>query len=380
MNYQKNLLGEYISAYPGKAEDYKYFLPSLLPDNFLASDLSIYQLLESATHSLGELNAYARFSTDINFFIRMHAVAESTASSKIEGTQTTLDEAFMQPSQLEAERRDDYLEVHNYISALDLAIDELDRLPLSMRLLNMAHAKLLEGARGQNKLPGSIRMSQNWIGGNSIATSSFLPPAHHHLPTLTADLEVFMNRTDTIPILIKAALIHYQFETIHPYLDGNGRIGRLLIILYLKAAGLLDVQVLYISRFFEANRTEYYHQLSTARSSGNIEPWIKFFLTGIDITATESVQKLHTVANMHDSHFAKLAGLRSSSAAANNLLTKMYSQPIVSINSAAELITDNYINTSRLIDKLVKIGLLTEISGNARNRVFAYKEYLDIFR
>jgi Fic family protein len=367
-------------AYADTGYEYQYFLPADIPRIFRANDPKLARLLEEATHRLGELNAYARFVPNIDFFIKMHETKEATASNKIEGTKTDIDEAVMREQDIAPERRDDWHEVQNYIKAMGYATGRLNEMPLVMRLLSETHKILLSGVRGSGKQPGDLRHSQNWIGGATLKDARFIPPHPQHLPELLSDLEDFLNKDDlTMPLLIKAGIAHYQFETIHPYLDGNGRLGRLLIILYLMQKDMLDKPVLYLSQFFEQHRQEYYEALNIVRTTSDLDQWLKFFLVGVSETAKKAVDTLQAIMQMRTEDSARILELGKRAKKAGLLIEYLYRDPIVSVSDVARLLKVTPQTANALVRELVRLGILREITGFDRNRLFAYDKYLQLF-
>ena len=289
-------LEDYKSGHIEQGIGYKYFVPSLINDEWTWQDASINTLLEKASLRLGELNSFSRLVPNIDLFIQLHVTKEAVLSSRIEGTQTHMDEALLPQTEVQEERRNDWQEVRNYVDAINDAIANLDRLPISSRLIRSTHKILLNSVRGEHKLPGEYRTSQNWIGGNSISDARFIPPHHQLVGELMGDLEKFLNNPNThVPDLVKIAIAHYQFETIHPFLDGNGRIGRLLITLYMVQEKILAQPLLYLSTYFEKRKDLYYDNLNLVRVNNDMTHWIKYFLVGVEQTASLASQTLSNI-------------------------------------------------------------------------------------
>jgi Fic family protein len=359
---------------------YKSFTPTLINRLLTWTDPNIGVLLEEATRLLGELNAYSHLIPDVDFFIRMHILKEATTSSRIEGTQTNIDEAVLPQEEIAPERRDDWLEVQNYTKAMNHAIAAVERLPLSMRLLREAHKILMSSARGEHRNPGEIRKSQNRIGGSNLKNAIFIPPTHQELPDLLTDLEKFWhNEKIAIPHLIRAALSHYQFETIHPFLDGNGRVGRLLITLYLIDKKLLTKPTLYLSDFFERNRGAYYGALTAVRTSNDIEHWLKFFLTGVAETAAGSKQIFEGIVALRQRCEEQILQLGKRVTKGQALLRELYSQPVMSVNDTAIKLSITHQSASSLIRSFEEMGIFREITGRKKDRLFVFSEYLSLF-
>lgn len=364
-----------------KGYQYRYFLPEKINHSFFWTDESIDELLENASLKLGELNSFSRFVPDTDMFILMHIFKEAVVSSRIEGTQTSIEEALIEEEEIDLEKRDDWREVNNYVEAMNAAIDKLKTLPLSNRLIKNTHKILLSSGRGQRKDPGEFRQSQNWIGGTSLADAVFIPPAHTELPELLSDFELFLhNRDIKTPRLVRIAIAHYQFETIHPFLDGNGRIGRLLITLYLVSGGVLDKPLLYLSDFLERNKTLYYDNLTLVREKNDIGQWIKFFLTGVMQIAENSVSTLKKIIDLKASiEKERIFPLGKRSKQGIEFFHHLFTKPVVTIKDVQTMTGLSPKAANDLVRTFIDRKILVETTGYQRNRIFMFDEYMRMF-
>ena len=359
---------------------YKSFEPVPVNHEWIWEDATTNTLLEAANRALGELNAFSLIVPDIDLFIEMHVVKEAQTSSRIEGTQTGLDEALMSEEQIQPEKRDDWREVRNYIDAVNMSIVELKKLPLSNRLLKQTHEILMRGVRGEHKQPGEFRASQNWIGGSSLTDAVFIPPHQDGVPDLMSDLEAFWHNEEiVVPHLIRVAISHYQFETIHPFLDGNGRIGRLLIPLYLISKGLLRKPSLYLSDYLERHRGAYYDALTTVRASHDLLHWIRFFLTAVIETCEKGKTTFTEILRVKNEVDAKIVTLGRRAEKARNLILLLYRRPVININQVVKHLGITPRAANLLVNDLVSLDLLKEITGYKRNRLFSFRQYVRLF-
>ena len=359
---------------------YRSFEPVLVDHEWLWQDPAINTLLEAANRALGELNAFSLIVPDIDLFIEMHVVKEAQTSSRIEGTQTGMDEALMPEDQIQPEKRDDWREVRNYVDAVNAAIAELATLPLSNRLLKRTHEILMRGVRGEHKQPGEFRSSQNWIGGSSLADAVFIPPHPDGVPAMMGDLEKFWHdETIQVPHLIRLAISHYQFETIHPFLDGNGRIGRLLVPLYLVSHGLLVKPSLYLSDFFERNRASYYDALMRVRTGNDLIHWVRFFLQGVAETATKGRNVFQQILALRTEAEQKILTLGKRAPNARQALNLLYRKPMLSAADLEHGLDITYPTANALLRDFIRLGLLREITGASRHRLYVFETYLDLF-
>ncbi|MBQ2975194.1 MAG: Fic family protein [Phascolarctobacterium sp.] len=372
--YRKNLTGEMA---------YNSFVPSPLPPvPPIALSSEELELLIKANSELTLLEGLAIRIPNINLFVSMYVRKEALLSSQIEGTQATLDDIF--DPLIDNNINADVSDVINYIKATEFAVNRLKELPLCNRLVKEIHAVLLENVRGQEKNPGEFRRSQNWIGGqgSTLKTARYIPPNLEDMENAMSDLEKYINADDGTAPLVKAALLHYQFETIHPFLDGNGRVGRLLITLFLLEKKVLTVPALYISYFLKRNRLEYYDRMMEVRKNGDYEQWIKFFLQAFVESAEDAIATIDKLKALHEKSFAILLTSipKRQLENAGKLFTYLEANPIIDITKTAQQLDLAYNTTSRLVSAFVKLGLLRQSNTKNKNRVYAYEEYLQILR
>ena len=376
MNISGFKAGKLVQRY-----QYKSFEPNLIDIPWQIDNAELIMLLSQANIKLGELNAFSQLIPDVDFFIKMHVLKEGTKSSRIEGTQTNIDEAIQKEEYIQPEKKDDWQEVQNYVEAMNQAIESLEHLPLSNRLLKQTHETLLQGVRGTHKLPGEFRQSQNWIGGSSLADAIFVPPHPDSVNDLMADVDKFLHNENTmVPPLIKIGIAHYQFETIHPFLDGNGRIGRLLITLYLVSNQLLYKPTLYLSDFFEKNKSFYYDNLNRVRTHNDLIQWLKYFLEGVRSTSENSIQTFKSIIALRGDAENKIISLGKKQALAKSFLQYLYRKPIVDTNDVTDALSVKASTALRLIDDFITLEILTETTGFKRNRIFAFDDYIKLFR
>lgn len=375
-----NRSGEYVNNMTGEAA-YQSFRPANLPpEPALEIGDKTLSLLVEANRRLVELDTASRLIANTELFVSMYVRKEALISSQIEGTQCTLDDVL--DPQLDVNANADVSDVINYVRAAQYALERLSELPICNRLLRETHAILMEGVRGQEKNPGEFRSSQNWIGpaNCTLKEARYIPPNVEDMNDAMTALERYINENTRYDPLIRAALIHYQFETIHPFLDGNGRIGRLLILLYLIEQKLLGKPVIYVSYFLKKNQVEYYDRISEVRRSGNYEQWIEFFLEAVSAAAGDAVDSIGNLSALHDENVALLPKSSRSKDTVRMVFDYLEQHPIIDIGRTAAALGVSYNTVSSVVKKLVGLGILKETTNAARNRVFAYSRYLEILR
>lgn len=370
--------GKYITQLKGDLQ-YKAFIPNYLPFTIKMDD-DLQNLLSEANLSLGRLDGIAETLPDIDFFIMMYIRKEATLSSQVEGTQATFADVLKAEAKVQdLEVHKDVDEVLNYIKAMNYGLERLKTLPLSLRLIKEIHKILLQNVRGEGRYPGEFRSTQNWIGGPSIQRASFVPPPPQEIMPLMDNLEKFFYDKSPMPILLKIGLIHAQFENIHPFLDGNGRIGRLLITFYLCQQKVLNKPLLYLSDFFKKYRTDYYDKLNAFHEKDDIEGWLKFFFEGVSITAKQAIETSKKILKLRDEGIRKISNLGRSTPKAMLVFNSLFHTPLVTIKDVEKITGLKNPNALALVKKLVKLGVLKEITGRRRNRVFGYQSYIKLF-
>ncbi len=372
--------GRYITQPTG----YRAFIPAPLPPEpavRLAGKLQT--LLSEADRAIGRLDGSIQTLPDPDLFVFMYMRKEAVLSSQIEGTQSSLQDVLSAEARLHSRGNiDDVNEVINYVQAMNHGLNRLNDLPLSVRLIREIHERLLRNVRGEQLQPGELRISQNWIGpaGCTLQEAAFVPPPPNEVPRILGELETFLHEPSSLPDLVRLGLIHAQFETIHPFLDGNGRIGRLLITFLLTQNGILQKPVLYLSYFFKKHRAEYYDRLQAVRDKGDWESWLTFFLQGVAEVSEEAARTAQRILALREKHRAAVTA-RLGRAAGNGhlILEHLYKQPYLAVTDVQEIIGASYTAANNLVSRLVETGILEEVTGQNRNRVFCYQPYITIF-
>jgi Fic family protein len=374
----KDRAGRFVT----QPEGYSAFIPKPLPpDPSLALDTGLLNLLEEAVGELGRLDGVAKVIPDPDFFVSMYVRREAVLSSQIEGTQSTLEDLLeLELEQGGSDPLSDVYELVNYVRAMNFGLERIATLPLSLRLIREIHGELLRDGRGSKATPGEFRRAQNWIGpaGASLKQATFVPPPVAEMKQALHDFEGFLHADSSYPTLIEVGLAHAQFETIHPFLDGNGRVGRLLNIFLLVQRGVLRQPLLYLSYFFKLHRTEYYDRLMAVRLAGDWEGWIRFFLRGVHQTAREATETAERLFELRESHRSLVL---ENNLGQNGLLllSNLFQRPLVNINLVASMLGSTFPTASRLVSAFEELGLLKEITGQKRSRMFRYEPYLALF-
>ncbi len=381
MTFGVDRAGRYVTQGVGAAT-YRAFVPAPLPPKppvRMGSDLT--RLLSDADRALGRLDGVASVLPNPDLFVAMYVRQEAVLSSQIEGTQSTLEDVLeFEADGTTSDQPRDIEEVVNYVTAMKYGLQRLDTFPLSLRLLREIHDKLLTGVRGQDRQPGNFRTSQNWIGpaGCTLADAEFVPPSPHDMQIALHDFEHFLHEQDQLPILVQVALAHAQFETIHPFLDGNGRVGRLLITLLLCERGILRRPLLYLSHYLKAHRSQYYDRLTAIRNDGDWEGWLRFFLRGVFEVSQAATDTARAILDMREEHREKIAE-RSSANNALRLIDFLFEHPLISIRMAERHLGCSYVTAANTIHDFQHLGLLREITGQQRHRRYRYDPYLALF-
>ena len=368
--------GEYV-----KMNDYKAFIPSKINYNWGWDDTKLDKLLAEANRQIGELNAYSLLIPNVDLYIKMHVKIEANKSSRIEGTRTTVEEDLLDVTDINPEKRDDWEEVQNYVKATNYGVERIkDSFPVCTRLIRELHKILMQGVRGEHKTPGEFRISQNWIGGSMPSNAVYVPPPHTEIAECLTDFEKFINNKEIdTPDLIKIAILHYQFESIHPFLDGNGRIGRLLIPLYIQSKGMLDKSCLYISDYIERNKDTYYDMLTRVRTHNDMISWIKFFLEAVIETSKTAKEKFRNVVEFTMKMDKIIIDLPIKAENAKKVIDVLYNEPIINRKKLMEITNIRPSTLKDTVNVLLENNIIVETTGYSRNQVFAFQKYIDLF-
>ena len=374
-------LEEYKSGEYTKMNDYKAFIPSKINYNWGWDDTKLDKLLAEANRQIGELNAYSLLIPNVDLYIKMHVKIEANKSSRIEGTKTTVEEDLLDVTDINPEKRDDWEEVQNYVKATNYGVERIKKgFPVCTRLIREIHRILMQGVRGEHKTPGEFRTSQNWIGGSMPSTAVYVPPPHTEVVECLSDFEKFINneKIDT-PDLIKIAILNYQFESIHPFLDGNGRIGRLLIPLYIQSKGMLEKPCLYISDYIERNKDTYYDMLTRVRTNNDMIGWIKFFLEAVIETSKTAKEKFRNVVKFTMEMDKVIMELPVKPENAKKVIDLLYDEPVLTRNKMSEITGIKLTTINGIVNALLDKGIITETTGYSRNQIFAFEKYINLF-
>ena len=368
--------GEYV-----KMNDYRAFIPSKINYNWGWDDTKLDKLLAEANRQIGELNAYSLLIPNVDLYIKMHVKIEANKSSRIEGTRTTVEEDLLDVTDINPEKRDDWEEVQNYVKATNYGVERIKNgFPVCTRLIRELHKILMQGVRGEHKTPGEFRTSQNWIGGSMPSNAVYVPPPHTEIAECLTDFEKFINNEEIdTPDLIKIAILHYQFESIHPFLDGNGRIGRLLIPLYIQSKGMLDKSCLYISDYIERNKDTYYDMLTRVRTHNDMIAWIKFFLEAVIETSKTAKEKFRNVVELTMEMDKIIIDLPIKAENAKKVIDVLYNEPIINRKKLMEITNIRPSTLKDTVNVLLENNIIVETTGYSRNQVFAFQKYIDLF-
>ncbi|MFR8234139.1 MAG: Fic family protein [Clostridia bacterium] len=374
-------LEEYKSGKYVKMNDYKAFIPSKINYNWGWDDTKLDKLLAEANRQIGELNAYSLLIPNVDLYIKMHVKIEANKSSRIEGTRTTVEEDLLDVTDINPEKRDDWEEVQNYVKATNYGVERIKNgFPVCTRLIRELHKILMQGVRGEHKTPGEFRTSQNWIGGSMPSNAVYVPPPHTEIAECLTDFEKFINNEEIdTPDLIKVAILHYQFESIHPFLDGNGRIGRLLIPLYIQSKGMLDKSCLYISDYIERNKDTYYDMLTRVRTHNDMIAWIKFFLEAVIETSKTAKEKFRNVVELTMEMDKVIVNLPVKSDNVKKVIDVLYNEPVINRKKLCDITKIKEGTIKNIINCLLENNIIVETTGYSRNQIFTFQKYTDLF-